>query len=90
MTANSEKGANFLGRIKHLFAVCEKTPYKAAIRGNSTLVKPTRFNPFRDEFMLRLTKDNFNALVKKYLKNKTEKTKQKEKTKAKTSKHKSK
>ena len=70
LTVNSEKGANFLGRIKHLFAVCEKTPYKAAIRGNSTLVKPTRFNPFRDEFMLNLTKDNFNGLVKKYLKNK--------------------
>lgn len=70
LLVNSPKGAVFFENIKHLFARSENTPYKAAIRGNSTLVKPTKFNHCRDEFLLSLTKNNFNELVKKYLKNK--------------------
>jgi len=63
---NNEKGAKFFGGITEGFKTSEEVPYKYAVKGNGTLVHPTRFNPDRDYFMANVTQDNLYSLVKRF------------------------
>lgn len=61
---NNNKGAEFFEKIMQDFEVAEQVPYKYAVKGNGTLVRPTRFNPQRDYFMANVNQNNFQSLLK--------------------------
>lgn len=67
LLVNNEKGRDFFEKVKSDFTLVEKVPYKYAVKGNKTLVMPTSKNKKRDWFMLNVTQNNFNDLVKKAL-----------------------
>ncbi len=64
---NNVKGKNFFDSVKSEFKLVEKVPYKYAVKGNKTLIRPTKFNPNRDEFMANVTKENIDSLLKKFV-----------------------
>ena len=64
---NNKKGADFFEHIKSEFKLVEKVPYKYAVKGNKTLIRPTKFNPNRDEFMANVNKDNIDSLLKRFV-----------------------
>lgn len=64
---NNDKGCKFFDSVKSEFKLVEKVPYKYAVKGNKTLVRPTKFNPNRDEFMANVTKENIDSLLKRFV-----------------------
>ena len=67
---NNSKGEQFIEKIKPYLKTLESVPLKVAIRGNKTLVSPTKLNKSRDEYLLNVNNQNQKELLKKYLKNK--------------------
>lgn len=64
---NNLKGKKFFEQVKSEFKVVKEVPYKYAVKGNITLVHPTKFNPKRDEFMANVTKENITSLLKSFV-----------------------
>lgn len=64
---NNKKGEAFFDSIKTEFKLVEKVPYKYAVKGNKTLIRSTKFNPNRDEFMANVTKENIDSLLRKFV-----------------------
>lgn len=64
---NNKKGEAFFESVKSEFKLVQEVPFKYAVKGNKTLVKPTKFNPNRDEFMANITKENIDFLLKKFI-----------------------
>ena len=63
---NSDKGECLLSDIQKNCKLLEEVPLKYAIKGNRTIMSPTKNNIMRDEFLLSLSGENFSELVKKY------------------------
>ena len=54
---NNKKGEEFFEKIKSELILIKKVPIKYAIKGNKTLVKPTKYNKKRESYMLNIDKN---------------------------------
>ncbi len=61
---NNSKGEKLYKNIQDKLITNKKVPIKYAIRGNKTIIKPTKKNPKRESYILKLLKGSYKEVNK--------------------------